>query len=198
MTFNLEEYVDVKTRVALFWAKYPEGSIVTSPPLPVPGRDDMIYMVASIYADQLQERLIATGTAAELVHGKTPYTKDSEVQNLETSAIGRSIANANLGIIKGMASLNEVVRSVDLEEARKTSSTSGRNFRSGDPLPESKRVPAEPVLDAWGQPMEAEAVQMCVHGAMTWKEGIGKTGKPYSGWVCDTPKDQGQCPAQWN
>lgn len=37
----------------------------------------------------------------------------------------------------------------------------------------------------------------CAHGAMRYKEGTSKQGKPYKGWFCTQPMGQGQCPAQF-
>ena len=39
-------------------------------------------------------------------------------------------------------------------------------------------------------------VPMCKHGDMTLKEGTGKTGKPYRGYVCTAPKAE-QCSPIW-
>jgi hypothetical protein len=199
MTFEMKDYIDVKTRVEMLYKLWPDARIVTSPPQLMPGRNDMIYVIASISrtADDINP---TTGMAAELVEGKTSFTRNSELMNCETSAIGRAIANMGIGITKGMASLNEVVRQ---EENNK----SNHGGRTGDwATPKVPVIEYSQELDAWGQPMILEAVEQelnknaeqCKHGAMQWKEGIGKTGKPYSGWVCTTPKDEGQCPARWN
>ncbi len=53
------------------------------------------------------------GTAAELIEGKTPYTRGSELQNLETSAWGRCLAALGLGLSKGIASKQEVQAAKD-------------------------------------------------------------------------------------
>jgi hypothetical protein len=200
MTFDMKDYIDVKTRVEMLYKQHPDARIVTSPPQLMPGRGDMIYVITSIFrtADDLSP---TTGMAAELVEGKTSFTRNSELMNCETSAIGRAIANMGIGITKGMASLNEVVRQEENNKAT-TKSVHGGGVGGWS----SPSMEYAPELDAWGQPMVLEAVQhelnanaqQCKHGAMQWKEGIGKTGKPYSGWVCTTPKDEGQCPARWN
>jgi hypothetical protein len=49
-----------------------------------------------------------TGLAWEPCPGKTPYTKDSELQNAETSAIGRAIIMVGASDAKKVASANEV------------------------------------------------------------------------------------------
>ena len=50
------------------------------------------------------------GTAWEVVPGMTPFTKYSEVQNVETSAWGRALAAIGIGIDKGVATWDEVNR----------------------------------------------------------------------------------------
>jgi hypothetical protein len=46
--------------------------------------------------------------AWEVIPGKTPYTKDSEVQNAETSAWGRAIVAVGAATAKKIASREEV------------------------------------------------------------------------------------------
>ena len=104
MSFDLSNYVDVKTRIKLFYEKYPDGSLQFE----FKGTmGEMIWGVAHAYKTPTDERP-ATGTASELASGKTTYTKGSELMNLETSAIGRAIGNLGIGIEAGMASKDEV------------------------------------------------------------------------------------------
>ena len=38
----------------------------------------------------------------------------------------------------------------------------------------------------------------CQHGEKTFREGVGKTGKPYKAWFCPAPKGTpDQCPPEW-
>ncbi len=37
----------------------------------------------------------------------------------------------------------------------------------------------------------------CVHGQRTFREGTGKTGKPYKMWACPSKDRSSQCDAQW-
>jgi hypothetical protein len=48
------------------------------------------------------------GTAWEIVPGTTPFTRGSEIQNLETSAWGRAIGALGIGIDASIATLDEV------------------------------------------------------------------------------------------
>lgn len=75
----------------------------------------------------------------------------------------------------------------------------------------------QPTPDAWAQQAQqgpppawagqqaapaapaAPAGKACVHGPMTFKQGVSKsTGKPWSAWFCPTPKGTpGQCEAEF-
>lgn len=195
--YDLSDYIDVKQRVKMLYDLHPDARIVTSTPQLMPGRQDMIYVVTSIWRTP-DDPVPTTGMAAELVDGKTSFTRNSELMNCETSAIGRAIANMGIGITKSMASLNEVVRQQEMEAQPKKSKSTHGGGNQGWSAPPAEVI--EPELDAWGQPVETALPDMtpeCNHGPMTWKQGTGKTGKPYSGWVCTAPKDE-QCPARWN
>lgn len=105
MSFNLDDYVDVAERIREFSAKYPDGSLqgqgyfVTEP---VVG----YHYSAKAYRTPDDPRP-GVGTAFEPIPGKTPYTRDSEVQNAETSAWGRAIVALGFNT-KKIASRQEV------------------------------------------------------------------------------------------
>ena len=48
------------------------------------------------------------------IPGKTPYTRDSEVENAETSAVGRALAMMGFEVRKGVASRQEVANKAPL------------------------------------------------------------------------------------
>lgn len=112
MSFDLSNYVDVKTRIKLFFEKYPEGSLqfefkgekFTDAKDP---NKNIIWGIAYAYRNPEDPRP-STGHASELAEGKTAYTRGSELMNLETSAIGRAIGNLGIGIEAGMATSDEV------------------------------------------------------------------------------------------
>lgn len=86
--FNLDGYVDVAERIAEFAEKYPEGSLQST----VIYHQDPAgwFCTAKAYRTPDDPRP-GVGHAFEPVPGKTPYTRDSEAQNAETSAWGRAI-----------------------------------------------------------------------------------------------------------
>lgn len=88
MAFNLKDYEEVKDRIPRFWEKHGDGAIVTA----LEGHDGQEYIFkASLINGSGQ--VIATGWASEIV-GSSPVNKTSALENCETSAIGRALANA--------------------------------------------------------------------------------------------------------
>jgi hypothetical protein len=63
------------------------------------------------------------------IPGKTPYTKDSEVENAETSAWGRAIAALGFEVHNSIASAEEVA----MKAGDPTSAVAGRASSSGTP-----------------------------------------------------------------
>jgi hypothetical protein len=87
--FNLEDYSPVEERIGLFYQDFPNGRILTdivslNPPLCV--------VKATIYRDD-QDIPWASGLAYEK-EGEGHVNQTSYVENCETSAIGRALANA--------------------------------------------------------------------------------------------------------
>ena len=130
MNFNLDDYVDVPERIRQFAEKHPEGSL----------QSVLTYMenpagwlcAAKAYRTPDDPRP-GVGHAFEPVPGKTPYTKDSEAMNAETSAWGRAIVALGFET-KKIASRQEV-------QAR----AQDRNWTSS-PAPDNPKlaVPASP------------------------------------------------------
>ena len=110
MSYELDpNYNDVPSRIAEFREKYPKGTLqqLKLEFSEVAGKWWVIYTAAA-YRTPDDERP-GHGTAWEPVPGKTPYTKDSELQNAETAAWGRAIVAALAADTKrGIASAEEV------------------------------------------------------------------------------------------
>lgn len=178
MAFDLSNYVDVKTRIKMFYDRYPEGSLQFE----FKGTlGENIWGVAYAYRTPEDPRP-ATGTASELAKGKTAYTAGSELMNLETSAIGRAIGNLGIGIEAGMATKDEVEFAKERQREIPTAPY--------DPWEAEKLGTVEQALAAMG------AVPLCDCGVeMKHKAGTRKSdGKPYSGFFC--VKDQ--CKPLWD
>ena len=88
MGFNLDNYETVKDRIARFYADHIDGSIVTE----LVNNPESLIEFASFKASAfVGGRLIATGYAME--QKGQGVNKDAWVENAETSAIGRALAN---------------------------------------------------------------------------------------------------------
>lgn len=89
MGFNLDNYETVEDRLIRFWADHPGGRIATS----IHHYDDTkVVFRAEIFFDAADEHPKAVGYAEE-VRGASPVNKTSHLENAETSAIGRGLAN---------------------------------------------------------------------------------------------------------
>lgn len=181
MAYDLGDYVDVQTRIKLFYEKFPEGSLQFEFKGNLPGNNDYIWGIAYAYRTPDDPRP-AMGTASEASQGKTAFTRGSELANLETSCWGRCLGALGLGIAKGIASKQEVESAKQRETERK--------MPQPDPwATDYVANPVEMALTSMG------ATPLCECGEMKRKTGNRKSdGKPYSGWVCAN----GKCDAIWD
>lgn len=88
--FDVKNYVDVAERIRAFYERYPEGSIQTEM---VRLEGDMVVFRATVYRDR-EDRCPTTGWAYER-EGVGFVNRTSFIENCETSAIGRALANLN-------------------------------------------------------------------------------------------------------
>lgn len=108
--FNLADYATVQERIEAFWAKYPNGAIVTKDLTTDADRDRKQWRVyAEVYFvfDELRPR--GTGLAFE-IDGGAGANQTSAYENAETSAIGRALATANFTTSKHRASRQEMAK----------------------------------------------------------------------------------------
>jgi len=86
--FNPAEYALVASRITLFYERYPTGRIVTE----LISRDRDVVFKASVYRSSTDNEAAATGWASER-EGDGEVNEVACVENTETSAIGRALAN---------------------------------------------------------------------------------------------------------
>lgn len=95
--FNLEEYDMVENRIARFLDDYPDGRIVTYETTSKQDRERGYWVVrAQIFTDHEDQHMNcakASGLAFE-IEGTAGANQTSALENAETSAIGRALANA--------------------------------------------------------------------------------------------------------
>ncbi len=110
MPIDLSNYNTVPERLTEFKEKHPEGSLQAEIiELPAAFADSFIAVKAYAYRTPDDPRP-GVGLAFEPMPGKTTYTKDSELQNAETSAWGRAIVAALAADTRKGISTSEEVR----------------------------------------------------------------------------------------
>lgn len=156
MAFDMQNYIDVKTRIKQFREKYPEGSLQPlnhEKPYDIitMGNDTFIIYTACAYRNPNDPRP-GIGTAMERFPGRTNYTKDSELMNAETSAWGRAIVAAlAVDTDNGVASYEEVrnrqASDTPSQPARVTTAPQNGNKKTENTAPKSapKRVAEAPL-----------------------------------------------------
>ena len=114
-----KDYVEVNERLKAFWKLCPEGRIETEIQ---DMRDGYIVIKALVYEHKIDEHARATGIAQEK-EGSTFINKTSYVENCETSAVGRALGNAGIGIDTSIASYEEVGNAIAQQEQDSVIST---------------------------------------------------------------------------
>jgi hypothetical protein len=204
MAFNLADYETVESRLEKFWKEFPDGRVSTELEVCEAHR----YVIkAYLYRTFLDQVAYATGYAEEKDTDRG-VNSTSALENCETSAIGRALANAGFAA-KGKRPSREEMAKVE------------------KPVILKQKYP-EPVKDAWtienpkdvqevvqveGAPSLIEAINLmtdemnakvipqapkCQHDFMIHKTGVSsKTGKPYEGYTCPSKNRAEQCPPIW-
>ena len=136
--FNLDNYVDVPTRLNLALSKYPDLRIqeTAREVIEMPDKSCFIRCTVTVWRDAT-DTIPSIASACEIYPGRTPYTKMSENEVGYTSALGRALGYMGFGINKSIASRNEV-------EAAQSRQPTGR------------LAPVVPINDI-EQPFESEA-----------------------------------------
>ena len=105
----MDNYVDVATRLKLAFERWPELRIQEThrEVIEMPDKTCFIRCIVTIWRDA-NDPLPVIASACEVYPGRTPYTKMSENEVGNTSAIGRGLAMMGIGANKSIASRDEV------------------------------------------------------------------------------------------
>ena len=89
MGFNLDDYEPVASRLDRFLKAHPDARVIT----------DLVHYLSDVAVFKcelwIDDEIIATGWAEE-IRGQGNVNKTSHLENCETGAVGRALANAGL------------------------------------------------------------------------------------------------------
>jgi hypothetical protein len=205
MAFNLEDYETVESRLEKWHVQYPDGRIETDI---VEHSATRYIVVAKLYKTSETEKPFASGVASEVVSDRG-VNSTSALENCETSAIGRALANAGFATKGKRASREEMakVNNGNMEIPRpKYGAPGSRSAAMEAALHIVSNKPSEdpkPVAWSVGETIESigEVLSVsfdCLHGQMVKKEGIAKaSNKAYFGFVCPSNDKSDQCSPKW-
>ena len=212
--FNLADYETVEVRLEKFIKDYPDFRIATE--LEVVERDRYIVK-AYLFKTTSDSLSWATGYAEEKITDRG-VNSTSALENCETSAIGRALANAGYAAKGKRPSREEMSKVVatkvvkpavqDLVQAIKAADqeTAEQDYWT-TPVNEYIKVVDAPVTlekaldlvqDILGTG-EAQEAPQCKHGHMKWREGETR-GRAWGGYQCTHINNQGgepKCDAIW-
>jgi hypothetical protein len=203
MAFNLADYETVESRLEKFWKEFPDGRISTELEVCEAHR----YVIkAYLYRTYLDQVAYSTGFAEEKDSDRG-VNATSALENCETSAIGRALANAGFAA-KGKRPSREEMAKVEKPIIKE---------KFPDPVADAWTIPnprdVQEVVPVIGAPTLSSAINLladelnakeipqapkCQHGSMIHKTGVSsKTGKPYEGYTCSSKTRAEQCPPIW-
>jgi hypothetical protein len=194
--FNLQDYETVESRLEKWHDKFPDSRVETEL---IEASNTRFVVFAKLFKTEADPKPCATGLAFETITEKG-VNSTSALENCETSAIGRALANAGFAAKGKRASREEMAKVVNpppssfkdkLEAKQNIYGKSGRSAAIETALRSSFEADKDVAPVAWtvgdvvdqigaSTPNEPPA---CEHGHIL-KEGISKGGKPYYGYVC--------------
>ena len=113
LPFDPRTYAPVADRVALFWERHPGGRIVTEL---VERSEKAVVFRALVFRSADDHEPAATGWACE-EPGSTEINAVACLENTETSAVGRALANLGFLAGRGRPSLEEMAKAERAREA---------------------------------------------------------------------------------
>jgi hypothetical protein len=194
--FNLDNYETVESRLEKWHEKYPDNRIETEL---IEATEKRFVVFAKIFKTEADAKPCATGLAFEIITEKG-VNSTSALENCETSAIGRALANAGFAAKGKRASREEMAKVNNNQPNEYEKKLQERRYGA----PGTKSAAVEDALrasfavenkqddpQAWSVAEAVDAIgsstpkepPSCEHGHIL-KQGISKTGKPYYGYVC--------------
>ena len=197
--FNLEDYETVEERLVKFWKDHPDGRIDTTL---VESTLQRFIIKASVFRTEVDAQAWTTGYAEETVSTRG-VNSTSALENCETSAIGRALANAGY-VTKGKRPSREEMSKVKAAEPKPFAEKLADKVimqTEDDPWTVKAVQPAPSAADAVALVQEVlgatkidKDIPLCRnchdHKPMTWKTGVStKNNKPWGKFDCYVCRD---------
>ena len=197
--FNLEDYETVEERLVKFWKDHPDGRISTTL---VEHTLQRFIVQASVFRTEVDAQAWTTGFAEETVSTRG-VNSTSALENCETSAIGRALANAGY-VTKGKRPSREEMSKVKANEPKPLLTRLEEKITmpvEDDPWSTKEVGEAPTVAEAvklMGEVMGAVKIDKDIplcrnchdHKPMSWKTGVSaKNNKPWANFSCFACKD---------
>jgi pyruvate/2-oxoglutarate dehydrogenase complex dihydrolipoamide acyltransferase (E2) component len=138
MRFNPDEYITVHERIEKFYAKFPQGRIITTI-IQHNEETGFVLMRAEVYREPDDVLPAATGHAYEL-RSAGHVQAGSYVEVCETSSVGRALALLGFEVRRGVASREEVIRGARKQQA--AAATPPPERATADRTPAATTTPA--------------------------------------------------------
>ena len=171
MAIPLEGYESVAERIEKFWVKYPNGRIDVK----IIFQDGTRYIIQTDVYKEINDLVpFATDFAEEIRSNANRFP----LENGSTSAIGRALHTG------GLSKFSENQNRPSFEEMKRVERPIATPVAAPkESLPNGSYDPwaVSNVIAEIGETLTGRS---CVHGVMVRKEGVGKTGRPFKGWVC--------------
>jgi len=197
--FNLEDYETVEDRLSKFWKDYPDGRISTQI---IEHTLQRFIVQAAIYRTEVDAQAWSTGFAEETVSTRG-VNSTSALENCETSAIGRALANAGYAS-KGKRPSREEMVKVKAAEPKPFAEKLAEKItveKEDDPWTTKAVAPtptAEAAVDLVKEVLGGVKIDKDIplcrnchdHKPMTWKTGVSaKNNKPWGKFDCYVCRD---------
>ena len=204
--FNLADYETVEVRLEKFIKDYPDFRIATELEVVEKGR----YIVkAYLYKASTDQISWTTGYAEETI-SERGVNSTSALENCETSAIGRALANAGYAakgkrpsreemskVVAGKP-IKPVLQELVPQQEQDYWTTPVNDYMKVVDAPQTLEKAIENVAAIIGTG-EAQDSPSCKHGHMRWRDGE-KNGRPWGGYQCAHMNSGGvksDCPPAW-
>ena len=191
--FNLEDYETVEERLAKFWKEHPDGRIYTTL---VEHTLQRFIVQAAIYRTEVDAHPWTTGYAEETVSTRG-VNSTSALENCETSAIGRALANANYAA-KGKRPSREEMAKVNNAQPKPFSEKLADKItmpaeddpwtvKAVEPAPSASEA-INLIQDVLGGSKVDDDISSCEHGVMKFSQGVSKkNNQPWAQFRCQNP-----------